>query len=720
MADIIVNEMIEYNRTTRNVCFEIARWFTQLNIYRDKSALTARKQLWTTRLNFIILFIALFVVTVIHMFLPQTSMHVISSPTLIQFEQLVDQHPSTLSCPCKQVVFPFRTFMSFTVHYHQVCASDLITSPWISNLFSINMSQYLPLDFRASTSSQFQILALLCRTAAASISASIADFESQQLVNIHAVSRTLLQAQVEAIGHRLRTTIVTNVLRTNQFLTLFVGNNQFESALQTNYLVYSQPGSRAYTTYPSHYLNDDYVNMKNRQNYCSCHDSFNCSFPSGFYRQTLRTSNFFMPLPPPYFMVPGLFIGCIPSFSILPSTLECFYDVSCLKILALLGINTTHIRPLNASIVSRFPVRATIQALLNELFIERWQSQTNYTNYFHTCAPLTCSYSHVDQINPMYTISNIVSLLGGLIVSVHFISYIIVFYVIRRVMRICIHRIPIEHNSQATHSMYVAVRQNLINVWNGLRQSILTINIFDKSIVLSDTRQQIWATRIYVFLLAIGFSILLTHLSLMTHVHRVIVRDPSRDQFEYIHAQYSSTLSCPCTRLSVLHSSFLKIQPRFHEICSSDWIRDDAWLHYFVMIPRNPLNITHQFYSQDFRFESGRSFFRLLQILCHFVEKTVNDALTVFNQTQLVSHQPLSKEHFHQCITSLTNQTKQEVSILILYLILLSDLFHMKQSLRLDIAIISICIRTNTYNHRRQSFSYSSGYKCGSQILSSE
>lgn len=41
-------------------------------------------------------------------------------PTLAVYEKLHADYPQTLSCPCKQIALPYKTFISLTVSYHQV------------------------------------------------------------------------------------------------------------------------------------------------------------------------------------------------------------------------------------------------------------------------------------------------------------------------------------------------------------------------------------------------------------------------------------------------------------------------------------------------------------------------------------------------------------------------------------------------------------------------
>ena len=430
------------NMSATNIFVQIGHWLLRLNIYHDKPLLTVREQLLATRLNLSGLILSLFILIVVRTFTPQTTMIIIDFPSETQFEQLNDRFPSTLSCPCTQVTFPYQTFLSFAPQYHQVCSSDLISSSWISTLFSTNTSRYHPLDFRNGASSQFQILALLCSLAVKSVSNALTGFGRQKLISSHVEPQVLLNARTKALTTRLQTTTTADILRMNQFLALIISDNRLESILQTNYLEYSVPGSRAYFTYTASYIKENSTNMADANSYCSCDLIPDCSYPSGFYSQTVRTSNYYTPVPPALFVVPGMFTGCVPSSSILQSTLECFYDSSCLDTLASLGIDTFHLRPLNVSVPSRFSINASIESVFKELFIEDLFSRSSFSNYFRTCAPMACSYTYSDQINIISTLATIISLLSGLIVVFHFLAYFVVLHIFRRVCRIRGYSIP--------------------------------------------------------------------------------------------------------------------------------------------------------------------------------------------------------------------------------------------------------------------------------------
>ena len=44
----------------------------------------------------------------------------IQSPSLALYDQLQEEYPQLLSCPCKQIATPYGKFISIAVSYHQV------------------------------------------------------------------------------------------------------------------------------------------------------------------------------------------------------------------------------------------------------------------------------------------------------------------------------------------------------------------------------------------------------------------------------------------------------------------------------------------------------------------------------------------------------------------------------------------------------------------------
>ncbi|CAF0751207.1 unnamed protein product [Adineta steineri] len=64
---------------------------------------------------------------------------------------------------------------------------------------------------------------------------------------------------------------------------------------------------------------------------------------------------------------------------------------------------------------SRFSINATIGELIDNLFIEKWSTEMNYSSYFHECSPLYCSYTYIQKKSSfIYTITILLGLQGGL------------------------------------------------------------------------------------------------------------------------------------------------------------------------------------------------------------------------------------------------------------------------------------------------------------------
>jgi hypothetical protein len=60
---------------------------------------------------------------------------------------------------------------------------------------------------------------------------------------------------------------------------------------------------------------------------------------------------------------------------------------------------TTFPDALDDTIQSRFNPNMTVDSMFAELFIEEWYDTSNFTGYFATCAPVSCSYSYTERFN---------------------------------------------------------------------------------------------------------------------------------------------------------------------------------------------------------------------------------------------------------------------------------------------------------------------------------
>ena len=198
----------------------------------------------------------------------------------------------------------------------------------------------------------------------------------------------------------------------------------------------------------------------------------------------------------------------------------------------------------------------------------------------------------------------------------------------RKVSEVCLNRMKV--------AIFVSV------IVPHLHRTIYNFNIFssDKP---EEERVGILATRLYLILVLIGLLALGFYTSLVMRTQIRTIADPSLGQFEELNSLHASTLSCPCSRFSMSYARIMSLAPRYHQICSSQFL-DKYWLSYFGRMEKDANKV--DFLALDFRI-IGSSFFDLMRIFCQTSNETVHDAMRVFRSTRLATVNALSRTQFH-------------------------------------------------------------------------
>lgn len=153
--------------------------------------------------------------------------------------------------------------------------------------------------------------------------------------------------------------------------------------------------------------------------------------------RTLRQT--MVPQPPPVFVVPGMYVGCLPFDSINLASLECFFDALCLNSTSQWISNlpaSSWPKPLNSSVRSQFSPSTKIQQIFSYQMVERWDNRTNFSSYYAACAPNECTYTFQGRNNFAYILITIIGAFGGLIVVIRILASLSVqFY--RRIEIFC-------------------------------------------------------------------------------------------------------------------------------------------------------------------------------------------------------------------------------------------------------------------------------------------
>ncbi|CAF4058138.1 unnamed protein product [Adineta steineri] len=339
-------------------------------------------------------------------FSQQTRTITVLSPSQTTFSYLQDQHKSSLSCLCSQTSIQHDVFLSISPRLHQVCSSDFVAQQWWSFLWGIdNVTNFLDLQL---LSTQFRVLASLCSLANQSIDNDKTAFLSNKLVTLEAMSLSLFQAQIDSLTAAFITQTPDKFHRTQSYIFETFRANQMLNVFGTNWQI-------AFTTAAYNYVITTVPRTSFGNNY-SCITSLN-SFSRPLYIDVNYNTT----------LLPGVVAGCLPIDGIRLSTLECFFDSNCiLNLTSIASTRTTTIwiaKPLNASTPSNYSSNTLIGSLVDSLFIEDWGIASNYSSYFASCAPHSCSYEYIDHNTILYIITTLLGLYGGLTVILSFIVW---------------------------------------------------------------------------------------------------------------------------------------------------------------------------------------------------------------------------------------------------------------------------------------------------------
>ncbi|CAF4040860.1 unnamed protein product, partial [Adineta steineri] len=583
-----------------------------------------------TRIFILTLILSLFGISIALLLMYQTTMITINQPTREQFELL----PKNAKCSCSRISFSYGKFTSLQASFHQVCSSDFVTDRWLKAISSgVDSTYFNNIDFRTYGTAQFQALAAFCRLSKAGIDQSITHFYQSTLLSPQVLSEDVFQSQIRVSINQFQITAPNTFKSQLRLINEMTIHNQLISALPTNFMYsqyYSSSNGITQLLYQLWYNQSDGIRCDCRTDFCGNIPSLIVDVFGASYSTVLGSIRWF---------ILGISSGCLPVTSILVSTLECFYDQTCVN--KLISYFLT-IESFTATIYNNRSVynqNSTIESIVDNLMIEDWMINISYDKYYSECAPSSCTYINVSRHNFIYVLIKLISVLSGLILVLRFTALII----IRLMQNI--------RNGATRQRIPWRVRLHQFIVF--IRKIIIELNIFEH--YPSTDRQirfQRYGTRLYIFLLFNSLTVLITLTLLKNSIQSKTVLHPTQSQFIQLQQDYPQTLSCPCTEISMNYSTFITIQPHYHQLCSTDLI-SDKWIEYIVASTPDHT----AYYANDYRV-TGYSQFQLLTMFCQQAQQAIDDALHVLLQTTFISSQVLIQQSFQVQINSVIETWK--------------------------------------------------------------
>ncbi|CAF2745892.1 unnamed protein product [Rotaria sp. Silwood2] len=202
---------------------------------------------------------------------------------------------------------------------------------------------------------------------------------------------------------------------------------------------------------------------------------------------------------------------------------------------------------------------------------------------------------------------------------------------------------------QFKYLLELTVINRVRHLSNFAYQQLSILNIFESKTIRTRTNltREYFLTRLFIctFIISsigIGFYIFISEQNqVVTIIH------PSLETYENLFNEYSTTIQCPCSQVSVPYGAFLNVTFVLHQVCSSDLV-SPSWLHYLASF--NPTLVpawTETRFSRDFRLE-GVSYFQLLATFCSLAKINIEDGQRIFTNTQFINDQLLPRSIFVQ------------------------------------------------------------------------
>jgi hypothetical protein len=203
--------------------------------------------------------------------------------------------------------------------------------------------------------------------------------------------------------------------------------------------------------------------------------------------------------------------------------------------------------------------------------------------------------------------------------------------------------------SRSSKILYTDARPNLVRI-------VRELNLFSDNPFWSSTlnySEKILSTRIFLLFLVISLLVVSIYTSLIVETRSVTLVQFSLSDFEHFQARYPDTINVLCTRASNPYHKFIRLSPKFHQICSSPFI-SDKWISSLFLSNATSHNILD---SRTFTFAQ----FQALALLCHTAYQAVHDGYHIFNSTHLVTNHVRSRAEFNEIADVLTNNLQHYI-----------------------------------------------------------
>jgi hypothetical protein len=374
-------------------------------------------------------------------------------------------------------------FINITPIYHQICFSDFVTSVWIDFLLQYQLLDFwLSLYYQTNLSTQFRLLSTFCESVQQTVNDTLRVFLQSKFVSSQVIAQQILDLKIHSLIEDWQLNTINRYQYVIQLIRAINQGNQLMSAF-FNVKIHVNETSNQVSLTPLQYSN------------CSCVLSGSCRIPvSTLYVDLVNATRI------EFFTIPNFFTGCFPVDALLQSTLECFYNRTCVTgIITYLNPhdNTSYI-PFNVSTLSitgQWPNKTTetVESIVNRLMVESWLRNISFASYYNACAPISCVFEYINRRDRLTIIITLIGIFGGLSTGLQILTLIVIRFAEKMIdgyfhfsLMQFIRNVFIPHNEQQMgrrlHFVLVLISLAVLYLISLLPSQLITVQITKPSL----------------------------------------------------------------------------------------------------------------------------------------------------------------------------------------------------------------------------------------------
>jgi hypothetical protein len=171
-----------------------------------------------------------------------------------------------------------------------------------------------------------------------------------------------------------------------------------------------------------------------------------------------------------------------------------------------------------------------------------------------------------------------------------------------------------------------------------LQEALASLNFFKSYSDDPETiRNERSKTRIYLVLFCLALIAIIVYGAQSLRTTIITKYSPSQHEFTQLSIRYPGATRCPCSRVSIAFSEFIRLDVTYHEVCSSDFI-SQGWIDatFNENVTRiSPIHVR----------KTLSAFWQSIRSLCTLVKTAVSHGFDDFRARSFISQEAQTREY---------------------------------------------------------------------------